>query len=313
MRLFTILAVLISALPCPASELFVAVGYGGRRMSSPDGVNWQNEQRWSDDAKDDDNVLFNVAHGLGRFIAVGGGAKIGHLLSTTDGKEWTALPQVRGRVATIAFGKDRFVAGHDAVLLWSTDGIIFQPGEKLDWKASVHARHSAFGDGEGGAMFVIIGDADFHGEGQRVHYRASTTDGLRYTSAARDTTPARAIAYGSGHFVVVGPNGLIESSHDGQTWTRREADASEEFGSVVWTGTRFLANGERVWESKDGIHWAPLSWKVPGSFVWAREGLGGIAFSWGGNVSHASVDLQSWTKLALPAGPSFNAVARREK
>ncbi|RYD68883.1 MAG: hypothetical protein EOP84_29530, partial [Verrucomicrobiaceae bacterium] len=103
-----------------SARLFVAVGYGGRRASSRDGRTWEHEQRWSDEAKDDDNVLFDIAYGLDRFIAVGGGAKIGHLLSTRDGKEWKELPKVKGRVATIAFGNGRFVAGHDAELLWST-------------------------------------------------------------------------------------------------------------------------------------------------------------------------------------------------
>lgn len=317
MRLLAIVFAFLAVLPCPIAalgeDLFVAVGYGGRRMSSTDGLHWQHEQRWSDEAKDDDNVLFNIAYGLGRFIAVGGGAKVGHILSTRDGRQWTELPQVRGRVATIAFGKGRFVAAHDAELLSSADGETFQPGEKLAWKASVHARKSAFGDGEGGAMFVIIGDADFYGESQRVHYRASTSDGVRYASAARDTAPAQAIAYGSGHFIVVGPQGLIESSHDGQNWTKRDADPAENFESVVWTGTRFLAKGTRVWGSADGLHWAPLPLKVPGSLAWGREGAGGIGFSWGGNVFHASPDLQTWTKVKLPPGPSFTAVARREE
>src|SRR5687767_6929679 len=99
---FLILALGCSdALAQTAPGLFVAVGYGGRRASSRDGLTWENDQRWSDAAKDDDNVLFNVAYGLGRFIAVGGGAKIGHILSTRDGREWTALAQVRGRVGTI--------------------------------------------------------------------------------------------------------------------------------------------------------------------------------------------------------------------
>ena len=315
MRLLSIALAVLTSLPCSlpvrADDLFVAVGYGGRRISSPDGVHWQHEQRWSDEAKDDDTVLFNVAYGLGRFIAVGGGAEIGHILSTVDGQQWTALPRVRGRVATIAFGNGRFVAEHDAELLYSTDGETFQVGQKLDWKASVHARKSAFGDGEGGAMFVIIGDADFHGETQRVHYRATTSDGVRYASAARDTTPARDIAYGSGHFVVVGPNGLLESSHDGQTWTKRNTDPAEDFESIVWTGTRFLAKGRRVWSSEDGLRWAPQSLKVPGNLAWARDGVGGIGFSWGGNVFHASADLQTWTKAKVPPGPSFNAVARR--
>src|SRR5215470_3693859 len=36
-----------------AEPLWVGVGYGGRRISSKDGQIWENDQRWSDEAKDD--------------------------------------------------------------------------------------------------------------------------------------------------------------------------------------------------------------------------------------------------------------------
>ena len=107
-------AVLLALTICDAvaddTGLFVAVGYGGRRITSRDGAVWENDQRWSDEAKDNDEVLFNVAFGAGRFIAVGGGAQTVHILSTRDGREWKSLQDVKGRVATIAFGHGRFVA-----------------------------------------------------------------------------------------------------------------------------------------------------------------------------------------------------------
>lgn len=290
------------------SGMFVAVGYGGRRITSRDGITWENDQRWSDEAKDNDDVLFNVAFGAGRFIAVGGGAKVGHILSTRDGREWRSIGEVRGRVATIAFGRDRFVAGHDAELLYSTDGERFAPGEKLPWKGSAHARRSACGDTEAGFRFVIIGDIDLYAEKTRVHWRGATGDGTRWEHSALDTPAARDVAYGSGHFVVVGPGGLIESSHDGQTWVRYETDPAEDFSRVVWTGTRFVVSGGKsAWTSPDGLAWTKESWRIPCSLAWAREGFLGLGFSWGGNV-HSSSDLRMWEKLSVPAGPSLNAV-----
>ncbi len=312
MRTCVILLALLLALPAAAEEangLFVAVGYGGRRMSSRDGRVWENEARWSDVAADDDNVLFNVACGLGRFIAVGGGAEKGRMVTTHDGKEWQELPVIRGRIATIVFGRGRFIAGHDAELLWSVDGEKFQAGEKLNWSGSVHARRAAWGDGEGGPRCVIIGDIDLAGEGRRVSWRASTEDGTRYTSRALDTPAARDVAYGSGHWVVVGPDGLIESSHDGQNWQRREAAPGEDFSRIVWTGTRFLVSGGKVaWSSPDGLTWAKEPRAIPCSLAWAREGALGLGFSWGGNI-FATTHFAEWKKLPLPPGPSFEAVA----
>ena len=296
-------------LPAPASGVFVAVGYGGRRMRSTDGLRWENDQRWSDEAKDDDNVLFNVAFGAGRFVAVGGGAKVGHILSTRDGREWTELPSWKGRVATIAYGNGRFVAGHDVELLASTDGEVFTPGRRLEWMGSVHARRSACGDTEAGYRFVIIGDVDLWAERKRVNWRAATGDGATFQHAALDTPAASDIAYGSGHFVAVGPDGLIESSHDGQTWQRHAAEPGQNFSRVVWTGERFVVSGgQGVWSSPDGLTWAKGSRGIPCSIVWAREGFLGLGFSWGGNL-HLSRDLAEWKKIAVPSGPSFNAVA----
>ena len=307
------LLILIGALALPAGAedargLFIAVGYGGRRISSRDGRTWENDARWSEVAADDDNVLFNVAFGLGRFIAVGGAAK-GRIVTTRDGKEWRELPAPRGRVATIVFGRGRFIAGHDAELLWSADGEKFEPGEKLDWPGSVHARRAAWGDGEAGPRCVIIGDIDLWETRQRVSWRASTEDGTRYTSRALDTPPARDVAYGSGHWVVVGPDGLIESSHDGQTWTRREAEVGEDFSRVVWTGARFLVSGGKsAWASPDGVTWTKEPRAIPCSLAWAHEGVLALGFSWGGNI-HATTDFAEWKKLPLPPGPSFEALA----
>ena len=157
--------------------MFVAVGYGGRRISSPDGQHWENNQRWSDVAADNDDVLFNIAFGNGRFIAVGGGAKIGHLLSTRDGRQWSELPSVHGRVATVVFGNGRFIAGHDPNSSFPPMGRNLNPVRSCPGRVPSHARRSAFGDGEGGARCVIIGDIDLWGEKKRVSWRAATENG----------------------------------------------------------------------------------------------------------------------------------------
>lgn len=289
--------------------LFVAVGYGGRRITSRDGLSWENDQRWSDEAKDNDDVLFNVAFGAGRFIAVGGGAQTGHILSTRDGRDWKSVQDVKGRVATVAFGNGCFVAGHDAELMYSTTGDKFEAGQKLDWKGSVHARRSACGDTEAGFRFVIIGDVDLWADKKRVSWRGVTSDGTRWEHTALDMPGARDVAYGAGHFVVVGPGGLIESSHDGQAWERHETDGMENFSHIAWTGTRFLVSGGKAaWTSADGLAWTRQPKPIPCSVVWAKEGALGLGLSWGGNI-HRTQDLLEWKKVTVPPGPSLNAVA----
>jgi hypothetical protein len=154
-----------------------------------------------------------------------------------------------------------------------------------------------------------------YSEGKRVSWRAATADGETFAKAEHHTPEARDIAFGAGHFVVVGSGGLIESSHDGMTWSRREADPNEDFQDVVWTGARFIARGKKTWVSEDGLEWtANAGLRPPGNVAWANEiGEGflirAVAVSWGGNI-FASPNLQEWKKLAVPPGPSLTAVAR---
>jgi hypothetical protein len=303
-------AVRLDAEP-PPPGLFVAVGYGGRRLSSTDGVVWDHDQRRNDEQKDNDDVLFGVTWGLGRFLAVGGGARTGWIASTTDGARWEELPAFHGRVAAIAFGQGRFVAAHDAELLSSTDGASFIPGERLDWKASVHARRMACGDTEAGFFFVVIGDVDLWGEQRRVSWRGATLNGARWDHRALDTVPGRDLTYGAGIFVVVGPAGRIETSHDGQTWVRREFPSTDDLTRVVWTGARFLASNERAcWSSPDAVVWQREPVTLPCAIAWAREepSFLAIGFSWGGNL-WTSHSLNAWSRVPLPAGPSLQAIA----
>jgi hypothetical protein len=208
------------------------------------------------------------------------------------------------------------VAARDAQLLYSLDGDSFATGQKLDWNGSIHARKSAFGDGEGGGMFVIIGDVDLYEEGERVSWRAATADGVTVAKAVHHMPAARDIAFGGGHFVVVGPNGLIERSHDGLSWVRCESAPNEDFQSVVWTGVRFIAQGRSTWTSAEGLTWTPQSTRIPSAINWADEvsnrfSIRGIALSWGGRVA-SSTDLSHWIQSTIPPGPSLNAVAASE-
>jgi len=310
-----LLLLLPSWLPLAAQEAqagrFVAVGYGGRRISSIDGVAWEHDQRKNNEEKDNDDVLFDVTYGLGRFVAVGGDARAGRMLSTTDGASWRPLPSVAGRVAAIAFGHGRFVAAHDAELLWSTDGESFTVGERLDWRGSVHARRMACGDTEAGYRFVVIGEIDLWSEQRRVSWRGATSDGALWDHRALETAPASDVAYGTGIFVVVGPAGSVETSHDGQTWLRREFPPSEGLIRVVWTGRRFLASNERAcWSSPDGVEWKREPVTLPCPIAWAREEplFLALGFSWGGNLWTAS-SLTAWRRPPLGAGPSLQAVA----
>jgi hypothetical protein len=307
---FSLLAVLSCVALLPAAEppatdgLYVTVGYGARRMSSRDGVTWDNETEWVENGGDDDYCLFGVAFGKGRFVAVGGATKIGHILITQDGKKWRHGEEQKSRVATIAFGNDRFVAGMGRNFLYSTDGEKWAEGGKIDYDKGLYFRKSAFGNG----VFVMGGDCDV-GEGKpRQGWLASTTDGEKTASFESGFPNIHGVAFGGGRFVVVGDDGFRASSADGKKWEYQQREPGEAFWSVAWDGERFLASGGKfLYTSADGKTWHKEAKGIPCNILLAGKGSY-IGASWGGNIWH-SADGLNWKKGALAPGNSFEAAA----
>ncbi len=206
------------------------------------------------------------------------------------------------RVATIAFGNGRFVAGCGDKFLYSADGEEWQQGATLELKGSIHFRKSAFGNGQ----FVAIGDWDPPGQ-KRISFRAATPDGEKLGSVDGTVSPARAIAFGTGRFVVVGPGGLRESSTDGKLWEDPTTEEGADLSSVVFDGKQFLAAGGKYsYTSPDGITWKKLPKPIPCSLLYAGDGHY-FGASWGGNLWTSS-DGIDWKKLNVPAGNSFEAI-----
>jgi len=306
---FALLFIAEPILAAEADRLFVAVGYGGRRMSSRDGVHWSNDVEWAAKGGDDDNVLFNVAFAKAKFVAVGG-SMTGRIVTTTDGKTWHEQPKIKWRVATIAFGNGRFVAGHTDHFLFSDDGDTWTEGQKHTFKGGIHMRKCAFGNG----VFVVTGDADrwkLPSETEnprRMGCRAVTKNGEKFDSLQIDTPPARGIAFGNGRFVVVGPDGLRESSTDGVKWEHRASEPKQTLDSVIFDGKQFITSGGGFgYSSPDGITWTKLPKGIPCS-VHYGDGKLYIGATWGGKLWH-STDGILWKKSDNPEGNAFEAVA----
>ena len=110
---------------------FVAVGSGadvggsGNIATSPDAITWSPLDTGSD------NVLYGVAFGSGRFVAVGGfnGGAGGLIFSSLDGTDWTPHPPgTRGWLEDIAYGNGRFVAvGNFSTILFTQPIIRLEP------------------------------------------------------------------------------------------------------------------------------------------------------------------------------------------
>ena len=65
------------------------------------------------------------------------------------------------------------------------------------------------------------------------------------------------IVYGDHRFVIVGSEGLIKTSDDGNTWTVRESGTDASLYMVKWLGNHYICVGNQgtVLTSTDGINW----------------------------------------------------------
>ncbi|HZE99522.1 MAG TPA: hypothetical protein VE981_21130 [Planctomycetota bacterium] len=305
-RSLLLLLLLPQAVP-PSEGVYVAVGYGGRRLVSRDGVAWEISAEWAVDGKDDSNNLISVAYGKGRFVAVGGGGwtretQAGHILVSKDGREWTEARKAPNRISPIVFGDDRFVAGaSDKSLLWSEDGETWKPGGRIDYKDwAFWFRRCAHGNG----TFVFMGN---HGKDQKAYWCAVSRNAESIDHFATDLPVVAGLAFGAGLFVTVGAEGLVQTSADGREWKRQTIANAGDFQQLAWTPKGFLAVGKKVaFTSADGQTWTALSKKPPCHLLWADATIT-IGTTWPGQMWN-STDGTTWTKGAGMTPNGINEV-----
>jgi hypothetical protein len=271
--------------PLIAEEIWVAVGYGGRRMVSTDGVTWKITGEWAQPGKDDSNNLMSLVYARGKFVATGGGGGGktggGHVLISSDGENWREVWQAPGRINPIVFGDDRFVVGGPRKqLYWSTDAETWTPGAQLEDKRCTHFRQGAYGNG----VFVITGN---HG-GNSEAWISVTKNGEDISHVQFDIPNIRDLKFAAGKFVVVG-EGVRKVSPDGIHWQSTDLPAGERLTWVIHNGQQFVCGGgKQVYASVDGLAWTPQPITYRGNPKWT-DGQRIISTSWPGKM-HFSPD-----------------------
>ncbi len=295
----------------PQTGIYVAVGYGGRRLYSLDGVNWEIAADWRINGGDDRDNLISVVFGNGKFVAVGGGVTDknglgGRILTSADGKTWQEHPGRSFRVHPVLFGEGRFVAGGpDYRLLWSTDGETWETGGKISHEAATHFRMGAFGNDR----FVFAGNG--RQDDREISWAVVSKDGTTIDAERSDLPPSlTGMVFGGRRFVIVGRGGLRTSSTDGQKWEHEYREPGINLESVVWTGKRFFTAGEgKGFVSTDGIFWKDWSARVPCSVLYVDEERGiWIGSSWPGHM-WSSADGRTWNRAKEMTPNGINAVA----
>src|SRR4051812_7673382 len=245
--LVTALCTLTGLSALAGDGLYVAVGYGGRRMTSRDGKTWENVQQWVDEGKDDSNNLMSIAFGKGKFVCVGGGGwtketQAGHILVSTDGKEWRETAKYPFRVNPILFLGDRFVAGGPSKqLLTSTDAETWTESEKVTLPAEIPGYAFWFRSGAAGnGIFAFMGNA---GKDQKIWWCLTTRDGKKIENLSLTAPGTKGLAFGAGKFVAVNADAIFTSA-DAKTWQPVSAPPQDELKGIVWTGQQFVVSGK---------------------------------------------------------------------
>ncbi len=265
----------------------VAVGRGGQVAASADGRGWRHATAPTS------LPVLDLASGAGAVVAVAGYGESGAILTSADGARWAVTEGVVGREPrAVAFGNGRWVVvggqlgnvwhepeigcwlwtssdgtswdllGLDGPLLESVtwDGQRFlalgrgqvavsESGDEWEWRRG--APDEAQWIASNGTVTVVASRRQLHW----------SRDLATWAEAVFDVEPVdprfRRVAAGGNGFVAVGAGGLVVSSSDGVTWSRRESGTALGLTAVAWTGEAWVAVGEtgEVIRSGDGELW----------------------------------------------------------
>ncbi|GEM_PF-2890012 len=250
--------------------VFLAVGDGGRRARSSDGLEWTEmigsgvvDTRAEEGEED---ILRAVAVGEGIAIAVGGGGNEwsgnAMIMRSGDGLEWEedlvggmeALDEQK--LFAVGFSEGVFVAaGSQAHILRSDDG-----GQS--WTRPYpehHGRTPVFGVAGHAGIFVLVGMHQDEYDSPKLAYVHRSTDGGQSFGApsyfGEDGAQLESVASNGGRFVAVGPDVCLRSD-DGDAWDPCGL-SGEGYGGVTFTNGRFVVTYlDGVSTSSDGEQWS---------------------------------------------------------
>lgn len=223
--------------------IFVAVGYGGRRIRSiDDGRTWIDDQSLAAHGGDDNDLLRTVVYGAGHFVALGWRA-----MDSQDAHMWTDHGANIGQwIGASVFAKGTFVAvGGYGLHAVSADGITWDRHDTGTVAAHTHDG-LAFGDVAGG-RFVMAND-DGH--------RSYSGDGKTWTDASgAAATKSTEIAFGNGLFVGLADTAVVASSDGGATFSDA-ATLGMACQGLVFAQGHFTALAQgHVFTSANGSQW----------------------------------------------------------
>ena len=265
MKTVRILALSVVMLGTPVlcaadEEMYIAVGAGGQRMLSRDGMKWENHTAWGE-PKHDQNDL-NVATTFRGMLIIGGGYYSGRITATRDGTTWSdgVVPKSSPIFGLETFGDTLYLVMLHGEVFATRDGENYELAAKAKMPTRTHwIRSSASGNG------VIVGSGDF---GPAMVFDPKTKEITVTQMAGQKIKNAgfKRVAFRNGVFVVCGQDGLLAHSGDGKTWENNATVPERgDVTAVVWAGDHFLASTTKggALVSNDGASWEKQAQAVP--------------------------------------------------
>jgi hypothetical protein len=277
---------------------FVAVGFFGTVLTSPDAVTWTSR------LPEGDGILEDVAYGNGRFVAVGGQYDWDSttVLTSTEGTDWTDGAPVNGfHLLRLAFANGLFVGfgitvnpdfGNLPVIVTSPDGRTWTER----WRGTENfsgwpGSWPACGCNGSGSMVTV-------GNGTIVVQWSEkflvSTNGLSWVEVPTGLAgnPSAHLSSGSGKFVAVGSDATAPGNNlkalvsgDGITWenlTIRENWNGEVHALGFGNGSFVIHATVNTMDPGGGWVGLPIALTSPDGRTWTEHSMSGLGFGYFG-------------------------------
>lgn len=270
---------------CYGNNTFVAVGYSGTILTSADGISWVSQTSGTT------NTMYGVAYGNNTFVAVDNRSNI---YTSADGKTWMGQKSpAGGGIRKLSYVNNIFIAvGESGTIITSLDGI--------NWNQQVS-------NTSGGLRGVTFGNNTFVAVGSDYDTQASiiltSPDAITWSKQTSGITGnwINAVSYGNGTFVLVGGNGIIQTSTDGVNWIDRPSGNEYWLFGITNGKNTFVTvgSGSRIFQSaRVSSPLRIITNNLPGVMV--NKYMNASFSATGGNEPY------TWSVKGLPEGVNSN-------
>lgn len=270
----------------------IVVGTGGKSYTSTDGTTWTSRTTGTT------SYIWKITYGNALYVY---GTTSGGLGTSTDAITWTARTSgTTSWIYSIAYGNSTYVyVGSGGALATSTDAITWTQ------------RTSGLTGDIRGIIFQ---------SGQFVKYGASgvirtSTDGITWTARTSNTASyINTLVYENGLYLYGTVGGGIGTSTDAITWTARASNGGGgDIRSILWDGSKYVANGYMISTSTDGTTWTNLYRGPAGTngfeYVCYSPTLSMfVAIGYNGHILTSTDAGITWTRRTSPSAGRYDFV-----